>query len=105
MPTSMNDESLFRGVPPDATCYEHTRDRILLFYTHPAVSRILILLAVAVSLCVVGTAAVICWACLGLFFGVPNGGHATLDVCKHAESWNETFAEVCAVARVSALLW
>ena len=79
-----------KGAPQDATCYERVRDRILLSFVHPVVAKVMLVLALLVSISVVGMGLVMCWAMVGLFFDIPNGWEATRSVCLNASGWNET---------------
>ena len=47
-------DTLTSSRPEDATCFERTRDRVLLFFGHPVVGKLFIVLAVIVSFAIIG---------------------------------------------------
>lgn len=96
MASSLFDE-LKGGAPEDATCMELWRDSILLFFADPVVGRVIIVLALLVSLTVVGFGLLICWTMLGLFFEIDNGWGGISDVCLNSTGWNATTATTTSV--------
>ena len=70
--------------------FEQARDSVLGVFASPRMSKLFLILAVLVSLMVIGFGLVIIWAMLGLYFEIPNGWEGTLDVCRDSIGWNAT---------------
>ena len=63
---------------------------MLKFFSNARAVKVFFVLALLVSISVVGMGLVMCWAMVGLFFDIPNGWEATRSVCLNASGWNET---------------
>ena len=74
-------EAMAAGTPPDASCLEWCRDRVLSFFAHPVVSRVCAVLALLTCVAVVGFGLLILWTICGLYFGLPSSWSETEPAC------------------------